>query len=239
MLAQHLLGVEVPVFFDLVLHVGTLLVVFVFFRHRIGRILVALWGSWRVPSWRAWLADVDRRLAFAVVVGTAVTGVLALTFEERLLGFYEQPRWVGAFMVAMGFVLVLSWRLPWRHSLVGWREGLVVGLAQALAVLPGISRSGSTIVASQARGIDPQEAVEFSFLLSIPAIAGAAILQADGAALAAARANALAYGAGTLAAVIVGYGALALLAVMVRKRALHYFAPYLLVVGAWAMWWFA
>lgn len=114
---------------------------------------------------------------------------------------------------------------------LGIAAALVIGTVQGLAIVPGISRSGATIGAALLLGVGREEAVEFSFLVSVPAIAGAAVLQADAAAFTEVYGAWPAYLASMIAAVMVGYGALAWLVRLVRDDHFHRFAPYCLIVG--------
>jgi hypothetical protein len=167
--------------------------------------------------------DVERR---------RVRAAIAFTFEDFFLGLYESPRAVALALLATGALLWATRYAKVRPGLIGWRQALVVGALQGAAIVPGISRSGATIGAATLLGVERETAVRYSFLLSIPAIAGAALFQADGAALADAAANAGAYAAGVVAAMVVGYGALFLLVLLVRRSLFHSFALYCWALGA-------
>jgi undecaprenyl-diphosphatase len=105
-------------------------------------------------------------------------------------------------------------------------------MAQALAILPGISRSGTTVAAALWLGVDPVRAAEFSFLLAVPAIAGAAVLQIPNLSGGLASAGALPVAAGFLAALVSGVAAIRLLIFLLRNKAFHRFAPYCWGIGA-------
>jgi undecaprenyl-diphosphatase len=160
--------------FDVALHIGTLVGALVYFRHDVARYLVAWFrsiGSRRIES-------TDQRLAWALVIGTVpavIAGVALESFVEDELG---QP-WLIAIMLAVfGVVLyavdrVMSAR---RHlDDLGVRDGLWMGIAQALALQPGVSRSGVTMTAGRLLTFDRETAARFSFLLSLPVIAGAGL----------------------------------------------------------------
>ena len=160
--------------FDVALHIGTLVGALVYFRHDVARYLVAWFrsiGSRRIES-------TDQRLAWALVIGTVpavIAGVALESFVEDELG---QP-WLIAIMLAVfGVVLyavdrVMSAR---RHlDGLGVRDGLWMGIAQALALQPGVSRSGVTMTAGRLLTFDRETAARFSFLLSLPVIAGAGL----------------------------------------------------------------
>lgn len=242
-LAQEFLGIEAPLVFELLVHVGTLLVVLVFFRNVIGRMLrqIALiprdlkaGASWRDAVW----GDPERRLAVLVLVGTFPTAVAGLLLESRITGAFENLTAVG---VALLFTGTLIWATRYVPTDVPPREltlgrAFLVGAAQGLALFPGVSRSGTTITASLFQGVDREVAVQYSFLLAIPAIVGASILQLfDPAARADFTGNLAPFLAGTVAAMVVGYACLVLLVMIVRKRALHWFAPYCWALGAFVL----
>jgi undecaprenyl-diphosphatase len=118
---------------------------------------------------------------------------------------------------------------------IGPKEALLIGIAQGLAVLPGISRSGSTIVASLWLGAQRERAAQFSFLLAIPAILGAFVLQLDRESVEIALANPTPYVIGTLISALVGVGALRLLVVLLREARFYRFAWYCWLLGIVAL----
>lgn len=242
-LVQETLGLEATLFFDLLLHVGTLLVVLVFYRETVADIARALVTAPRAHrdggSLRGiWLADPHRRLALLVVVGSVPTAVIGLAFEDVFVGFFSSLLVVGGALIATGTWLMLSRLAPEADDppQVGWGAALAIGALQGLAIIPGISRSGATIGGALLLGVERELAVRFSFLLSVPAILGATILQADGAALAAAGANLPAYAVGVVVSMLVGYGALALLVYIVKQETFHRFAWYCWPVGGLVLW---
>lgn len=232
--------------FDLVLHVGTLLPVLWFYRETLGRMLVALTrdlGDIRSQGALGYMtADPDRHLAMLVVVGTLPTAVIGLLFKDRFESLFHN---VGAVCVAFCVTggLLLSTRhrgeQPTGDALTGLTAGraLLIGIAQGLAITPGISRSGSTIAVALLLGCGRETAARFSFLLSIPAICGAVVLVLkDGMpTLEAASGDALL--AGFTSAAAVGYLALVMLVALVRRGGLHRFTWYLWPAAAIAYFW--
>lgn len=160
--------------FDVALHIGTLVGALVYFRHDVWRYLLA-WGR-SIGARR--IASTDERLAWALVVGT-VPGVIAgATLEGVIQDELGQPWLIATMLAVFGIVLYAVDRLATtrRHlDDLSVRDGLVLGVAQAFALQPGVSRSGVTITAARAMGFDRETAARFSFLLSLPIIAGAAI----------------------------------------------------------------
>lgn len=244
-LAQILLDVHVPVFFDAVLHVATLVVILVFFRRTVAAVLRALaripadrraGAGWRAIAWD----DPDRRLALLVVIGSMPTAIAGLLLLGAIDDLYQSKLAAGLGFLVTGTVVWFARERPAApRRAAGWREALLMGAAQGLAILPGVSRSGLTIGSALARGVDREEAARLSFLLAAPAIVGATILQADAASLASAAGDWPAYAIGALVAGFVGYASLALLVLILRHGGFHRFAWYCWALGlavvAWAL----
>ncbi len=242
--AQSLIkGFKQPgVLFDVMLHVGTTVAVALFFRKEIGEILVALLPKAyrRSLSGRPDTALNDgwvgtrRRFLLYLVVATAITGAIGLGFKDVIHELFESVALAASMLLVTGALLFLSDRVknPVRtEAEMNLLDGVVIGLIQGIAVLPGISRSGSTITFGLFRGLEGATAARFSFLLSIPAIAGAAILEARHAE-AIPPGEMTVYTAGALAAAVVAYLTLKFLFFVVRKRNLRFFAYYCWIVGA-------
>jgi undecaprenyl-diphosphatase len=163
------LGVDSPgVLVEVVLHLGTLLAVVWAFRRELVRIARGVVG--RDPS--------GRRLFLHLVVATLPVVVLAPVLDEPVHAAFEAPVLAAVMLFVTGGVLILTRFAPERTRALGAVDALIIGLAQVLALMPGISRSGMTISAGFGRGIDRQEAARFSFLMSIPAILGAGLFEA-------------------------------------------------------------
>jgi undecaprenyl-diphosphatase len=160
--------------FDVALHVGTLVGALAYFRREVWRYLVALVQSVRARS----ITTTDQRLAWALVIGTIPGAVAGAVFEDLIQEHLGQP-WLIAVMLALfGVVLYLvDLRAPQDRSVddLTVRRGGVLGLAQALALQPGVSRSGVTMTAGRLMGLDRESAARFSFLLAMPIIAGAGL----------------------------------------------------------------
>lgn len=148
---------------NIVLHAGTLLAILVVYRGRIGRMLFS-----------------DRRLLGLVIVGTIPAVVFGLGIKLFLESLLEAPLIAGVCLPVTGAILLWCQGHPpgdGQCNQLSWTGALSIGLAQAFAILPGISRSGSTIAAGLACGLNREESAAFSFLLAVPAIAGAALLE--------------------------------------------------------------
>ena len=202
-----------------VLHLGTLLAVLVYFRADVMRVL----HMGRDPE--------GRRIALLVAVGT-IPALVGLPLESGLETIQENVRYVGIAMLVTGTVLVLGQRFA--NGVRRLPEGnvpdaVLVGIAQAFALIPGISRSGMTISAGNARGFEPTEAARFSFLLGIPAIAGAGLVSLPDVFEAGTFSAELVVG--LVVAAVSGYLAIALLLAALRRVGLVPFAVYCFIVG--------
>ncbi len=203
-----------------VLHLGTLTSVLIYFREDVARML-------RFRS-----DPQGRRLLGLVLLGT-LPALVGLFIEEPLDRFQQNVTNVGWALVATGVILLIGQRFSrGTRSLDDARpsDAVAVGIAQALALIPGISRSGATITAGSARGLQPAEAARYSFLLGIPTIAGAGLLQLPDLAAAGRIDGALVVGFGT--AGVSGYLAIAILLSTIRRVGLVPFAAYALAAGA-------
>jgi undecaprenyl-diphosphatase len=169
-MAQELLGVESPgVVFEVVVHLATLVSILVAYRTRVADLAV---GAVRGDA-------VALRYLGLIALATVPAGVVGVLFKDGVEALFENPVAPGVALLVTGLVLWSS-RAPLRrteHVAPGWRAALLIGVAQAVALVPGISRSGSTVVAALWLGLEAREAAAFSFLMAIPAIAGAAVLQ--------------------------------------------------------------
>jgi undecaprenyl-diphosphatase len=216
--------------FDVALHAGTLLAVLAYFRSEILRLLEALWRSLRARA----VEGPGQRVAWAIVVGTipaVIAGGLGESFIEDHLG---DPWQIAILLIGFGLLLGYADRRAERFALesVGPRQGLFVGIAQVLALAPGVSRSGITITAGRFLGLDRDSAARFSFLLLAPVTAGAVVYKAY---------KAVSEGlphdiagpliVGTAAAAVSGYLAIAGLLAFVRRRSYDIFVLYRVLAG--------
>jgi undecaprenyl-diphosphatase len=244
-LLQNLFGMREPeLLLDICLHVGTLISVVFVFRDEIGKIVVTLI---RLPSlvrsaggWGPLVAENETaRLTVLILVGSVPTAVLGMLFREIADQIFGAVWIVGAMLVVTGSALWFTRRVTAQgHSIKAMRvkDAFSIGVIQGLAILPGISRSGSTIATALFLGIDREVAGRYSFLLSIPAIMGALVLGLDPS-LTHTTLPTATLGLGILTAAIVGYAALLILLKMVKKGRLYYFAPYCWLLGLSALIW--
>jgi len=216
--------------FDVALHAGTLAAVLIYFRGDIVRLLRALWESLR----RRGVTGAEERLAWAIVVGT-IPAVIAGGLGESFIEDHSGDPWqIAILLIVFGLLLGYADRRPQREGLedVGPRQGLYIGLAQVLALAPGVSRSGITITAARFLGLDRDSAARISFLLLAPVTAGAVTYKGYEAV-----SEGLPHGVagpmivGTIAAAVSGYLAIAGLLAFVRRRSYDVFVVYRVLVG--------
>lgn len=224
-LAQSLLGVNTPgMRLEVVLHLGTLVSILVYYRNRLTQLVLGTVRGDR-ESWRT---------AGQIALSAMPAVFFYLLCHDKINAFFESPRAVGGFLIFTGVVLyALRWMACGQGRLTAARA-LLVGLAQALAVLPGVSRSGMTIAAGRMAGIAPDRAAEFSFLMCIPLLIGAALMDGLGITPAAPEADALPVWlllAGAAVSAGVGYLALSLLVRVLRAGRFWLFGLYCIAAG--------
>ena len=234
-LAQSLIpGFSQPgVLFDVTLHIGTLVAVCIYFWQDLWEMALSLFSSGRGD------AAASRRMLWLLIAGSVPTAAIGLLFRKQFEAMFSDIYGVGVWFIVTGALLFLTDRVSTRGrelSAMGLLDALVIGIAQGLAIIPSLSRSGTTIAAGVFLGLERGLLVRYSFLLSIPAVAGAFVLE-----LVTHRHEALegfdplAYGAGTLAALVVGYWSIGVLLNMTRSRRLSVFAYYCWAVGGLAL----
>lgn len=238
-LFQNLFGLNEPeLLFDICLHVGTLSAVIIVFHREILEILKSLFqisGRMKAAGGFIRLCKIDPsiRMAMLIVLGSIPTAFIGLLFKEITDQLFGSITVVGVMLLITGTVLWLTRRIgsegrPINQTTL--KDALIIGIVQGLAILPGISRSGSTISTALFLGVDRKVAGRYSFLLSIPAIAGALVLGLDTPEL---HTN-IPMGTiivGSLVSALVGWFALVLLLRVVDRGQLYRFSPYCWLVG--------
>ena len=239
-IAQNLLGLEdagsVPEFFDVLLHLGTLIAVFAAYWTDICEMVVELFRGIGDLAHRSTPSPVPpaRRLILLIIVGTLPLFAV-LPIRKAVQGLGDNMVFVGAALIVTGFLLFLCDRVRKGHKTersATWLDALLVGVGQAVATLPGVSRSGMTITAGCFVGYERRFAVRFSFLLSIPAVLGANILSIGDAVKAGINgAEVPMYLVGVVTAAVVGYLCIRLLKYVADKGRFGAFAYYCWAVG--------
>ena len=222
-LGRALLGLEASTWYDLLLHVGTLAVVVWVYRRRILGLTVAAFGQ----------ASPERDFAWSLVLASVPIALAGYFGKDLVEAAFTDTAFVAAALLVTAYMLWTTKGLDGRAPL-GASKAWTVGLWQALALLPGVSRSGATIAGGLHAGLDRQTAADFAFLLAIPALTGATLFKAldvGDEALAIDGPMAL----GILISLVTGYVTLQWLRGVVARRGVHAFAPYCLVVGVAAL----
>lgn len=245
--------------FDVMLHLGTLVAIFVAFWKDIQNLFVegvliirdAFVNVFRFfnniihkDKQHKYIKMVDspyRKFVMLVIVSTIPTGILGIVLKDLVDSASSSLLITGICLLITGSFLLLSDMLPSgtkRPNQVSYKEAGAIGVVQGLATFPGISRSGSTITACLLCGFDKNFAVKYSFIMSIPAVLGAVLLEIkDFANLSVSSAELTYYCIGTLVSAIVGYICIKTMLVVIRGKKFKYFAYYCFVIGAFSIIW--
>ena len=235
---HNILGVGSSLAFDTFLHMGSLIAVLFFFRKDVYEMI------------RAWILSVGdiaqgrfvegfkkdpyKRLAWYVILGTIPVGIVGILFESQVEALFAGALYVPAFFLFVtGTILYLSQRMnsgKVDFNNMSAKESLFMGLGQACAIMPGLSRSGTTIAAGLTIGLNKEFAAKFSFILSIPAILGATVVQLGdiGSAL---DTNLWPVAFGFIAAAVSGYIAIKWVLDLIQNKSLDIFAYYCWAIG--------
>lgn len=232
-LAQHFLGVgeNSDILFELFMHLGTLLAVLIYFRKILMELLRSLF-SWRHSVYGENHRK-NRNLIRYLLIATLATGVFYYFMNDVLRDVYNQPLLVAVLLLFTGAFIFVSDYLKDTGipgSNMGFYRSIIIGLAQGIAILPGISRSGATITAALATGIKRRDAAQISFLLSIPAILAANLGELD-AFMALDVSQIYNYLAGFVFSFGIGYLVIAFLINLIENGHLKYFSYYCWLVG--------
>lgn len=222
--------------FDAIVHWGTLLAILVYFADDIISIVTAVL---RGLVQRRPFAEDESRLGWLIVLGTVPAAVIGYLFEAQFEALFEEPLWAAVFLLVTGGILLLS---EWLHerdrplSSLTPVDAVSIGFAQALAILPGISRSGATIATGLWRNLERATAARFSFLLMAPIVFGAGLLQTldlfQGDTSSAAL---LPIGVGFVAAAVTGYFCIEFLLQYLQRATLRVFAYWCWAFGLFSL----
>jgi undecaprenyl-diphosphatase len=216
-----------PLALVVLLHLGTLLATIILLRQDIWSLLLEARASLRDPSRLS--STPEGRTLVGIAIATVITALLGLALGNAALRFSHDLRLVGAGFLVSAACLLGSGLARARDAEVSWMQAIAVGIAQGVAVLPGISRSGATIATAMILGVDGNAAFRFSFLISLPAIVGAAAYEAGGSeGLGSLGPSAW---VGGVTALVTGYLALVILRHIVLVGRMWTFAIYLIPLG--------
>lgn len=227
--------------FDVAIHVGTLFSILVYFWSDIVSLWKGFWAACRGKTSNEQLFGVSpMKFLLLLVVGTLPAVLIGLTLEDTIDGFFRDDYNIGyAFLYTATFFLVVEYFFRNKKSRpMSYWSSLVVGIFQAIAIVPGISRSGSTIGAGLMAGLERKEAAHFSFLLGIPALIGAGVLTSYKLFTGQEAVYSLSwdiYAVGTLTSFVSGYLSIYLLMKFLKKHSLAWFSVYLYILALWIL----
>jgi len=221
--------------FDTMVHLGTLVAVVIYFRRDIGQVIRGVWVTLRERS----LADMHGRLGWFILLGSIPAALLGLLLEDFFEELFSAPVIVACLLLVTGLILWLSERMSQRLRTldkIGARDSLLIGLAQAGAIAPGISRSGATIAAGLALNVNREAAARFSFLLALPVILGAGLLKLKDMVLAGVTpGEASLMAVGFIVAAVSGYVCIYFLLAYIRRNTLYVFTAYCWLFGLFCL----
>ncbi len=258
---KHILNIDFEtggIVFDVMLHIGTLVAIFIAFWSdvkeliiegfsiigdffvNVGRFIGNLFSKRKKP-YRNMVDTTYRRFVMLVIVSTIPTGIIGVAFNDLIEQASSTLIVPGVCLIITAILLHIADNAPNGNKDaedVSYRAAGLVGIAQGIATLPGISRSGTTITACRVLGFDKNFAVKYSFIMSIPAVLGAAVLELGDFSLAGLGTTTLVnYLVGTVVAAVVGYICIKTMLVIVRKKTFRGFSYYCLIAGAIAIVW--
>lgn len=237
--AQQLLKVPEDriLFFTIMLHLGTLFSIFFVYSRDVATIIIEFFRLiGEIITGKGFKIDNEhRKLGVFIIIATIPTGLMGILLGNIFESFYSSTLIVGVALLVTGILLLLAERFgSGKRSIqdMHWLDATIVGIFQGFAITPGLSRSGSTIVGSLFRGFNKELATKFSFLISIPAILGAAVLEfKDVFEIGMRDVSVSIVVAGVLAAFISGLFAIKALINLIKKEKLYYFSFYTWAIG--------
>lgn len=228
-------GLDPGAAFTAITQIGTELAVLIYFRHDILRIARAWFRALVEPEARA---HIDARLGWLVIIGSLPIGILGLLFQDAIETYLRNLYLTATMLVVFGLILGAADRYGKRqHSLdqMTWRDGILFGFAQAMALIPGVSRSGGTITAGLLMGYSREAAARYSFLLAIPAVMASGFFQLYKSWGVAGPVGPGATALATAIAFVIGYGVIVVFLRIVSSRGYWPFVLYRIILGVGVM----
>ena len=228
-LAPWLFGWDDPgLAFDVALHFGTLIAVLWYFRMEWIQLIKAAFGILRTGR----IETPEKRRVIYLIIATIPGAIGGYLLQSRAESAFRSPQIIGVALIVMGLVLWLVDKLVDQRRILGemrWVDSLLIGLSQVIALIPGVSRSGSTITTARGLRFDRESAAEFSFLMSMPIIAAAVIMEGPKALHEGGITNELL--SGVVASAVSGWLAISVLMRFVSRHSYGIFAFYRVVLG--------
>lgn len=254
---KQILGMkDTGLVFDVLLHMGTLIAIFVAFWKDIKELIIEgfkILGDFFINIARLFrnifskneveyiklFSSPYRRFVILVIISTIPTGIIGVLFNDAFEAAGEELLVPGLCLIITGILLIIADRVKEGHkteATANIKNAGLIGLAQGIAIMPGLSRSGTTITACLLCGFDKTFAVRYSFIMSIPAVLGAALVELkDFSSVATNQAELVNYSVGTLIAGVVGFICIKTMLVIIKGKKFKYFAYYCFLVGAIAV----
>lgn len=222
------IGSEIELAFDLALHFGTLLAIIIYFFNDLFKILLD--GLTKGTKTK------NGRLFWYLIIATIPAGIVGVLFEDVFDTFFRKQLWLIAIaLIVMGIIIYMvdkKSKIRFDIKEMKWYQALIVGCAQVFALIPGFSRSGTTITASRALGLDREDSAKFSFYLSVPVVAGATLLTLiKGETLTIISENLMIFGIGILISFITGLLCISFLLKYIRNNDFKAFMIYRIILG--------
>ncbi len=236
-IAQHLLGLSEHAFqhvtFDVFVHFGTVLSIITVYRSMLGKLVRETWQDLQHPRlWpQAWRENASFRTVGLLIVASIPAALAYATLKHQLEATFNAPRLAASMLLVTGLLLLLTRLRP--HPTGDWslRKAFVVGIAQAFAMIPGISRSGATICTAIYQNVEREKATHFSFLMLLPVVLGGTLLKVTELLQTPQSIPFMNLFLGTFVAYISGIWAIRFVLQVVRKGKLEYFAYYCFLIG--------
>ncbi|MEX0648210.1 MAG: undecaprenyl-diphosphate phosphatase [Balneolaceae bacterium] len=242
-LARAFLGrdLEPGITFEIVVHFGSFCSIAVYYRRKITEIIKDLFSSLTPDGLKSgrYKSDSNTRLSFFILLSMIPAMIVGFTMKDTIESMFVNPLFVSMMLLATGtFLFSTKFVKHPKKDVNAWR-GILMGFAQALAILPGISRSGSTISVGLFTGVNRVKVANFSFLMVLPVLAGAMLLEVNeimenGIETAAV----VSLFAGFLASFISGYVSLTYLIILLKREKFHYFSYYCWALGVFGIFYF-
>ena len=230
MVLRDIMGLsDIPTLFDILLHIATLLVVVYVYRERVVRLILVLF---RFLGRKTTDEDApDLRMILFILISTFITGVIGISFDA--VGLIGNMTVTSLAFLGTGVLLLSTLFVkPLRdYDKLRWSDSLLIGAAQGIGTIPGVSRSGSTISIAMLGGVDRETAGEYSFIISIPAILGALVMDMGDAGSLMSQVSPAVMAVSFIVTAISGYFALTLLLKLLQKGTFYFFSFYLIPLG--------
>lgn len=240
--AEALLGASVGqgITFEVVIHFGTLCSILIYYRKKLMKIAHS-WGDlFKADSIKVqYQRDNNLKLTAFVLISMIPAGIVGVLFEDKIESIFMNPDMVSWMFLVTGTILMLTYLRKKFPNHLNFKNTFLVGIAQAIAILPGISRSGSTISTALYLGVKREEAADFSFLMVIPVIAGAMLLEVGemletGVSLH----DFIGLAVGFITALVSGYYALKYLIIILKSKGIYPFGWYCWAIGIFGLLYF-